>query len=379
MPPRHRPASARQQAVTAQPNAPPGTTHVDDTRGRRHPQLLTILIARGIHSVSGEEDSTMIVNCVAYERGRRLSDIQPREVNDYLNRPDCFVWVALHDPTPDELATFQTVFDLHELAVEDALNGGQRPKVEEYGETLFVVIRMATMARDDLEDGQIAVFAGPGFVLSVRRHAKQGFSDVRRRCEREPELLQQGPAFVLYALMDAIVDRYFPVVEALESELEAIEDQIFVEDSARASLERLYQLKRQVMQVRHAVTPLAEASSHLFGGRVPSLCRGTQEYFRDVYDHLDRIEASLETIRETIITAIQVNLSLVAIDESTVHKRLASWAAIFAAATILAGIWGMNFTHMPELDWRLGYPMALALMAAACGGLYRRFRKAGWL
>jgi len=321
----------------------------------------------------------MIVNCVAYERGRRLRDIQSREVAAYLNRPDCFVWVALHDPTSDELATFQAIFDLHELAVEDALNANQRPKVEEYGEALFVVIRALTQGRDGIEEGQIAVFAGPGYVLSVRLHSTQGFIDVRRRCEREPDLLQQGPSFVLYALMDAIVDRYFPVVEALERELEAIEDQIFIEDSARSSLERLYQLKRRVMRVRHAVTPLAEASAHLFGGRVPSLCRRTQAYFRDVYDHLHRIEASLETIRETIITAIQVNLSLVAIDESAVHKRLASWAAIFAAATILAGIWGMNFTHMPELDWWLGYPMALALMAVACGGLYRRFRKAGWL
>jgi magnesium transporter len=321
----------------------------------------------------------MIVNCVAYEHGRRLRDIQLHEVADFTGRSDCFVWVALHNPDPEELAPFQEVFGLHELAVEDALRGEQRPKVEEYGETLFVVFHMITMQEGELEEGQVAVFAGPGYVLSVRLHPGQGFIGVRERCEREPELLQQGPSFVLYALMDAIVDRYFPVVEALEDELETIEDQIFVKGSARSSLERLYQLKRRTMQVKHAVTPLAEASSHLFGGRVPALCMKTQEYFRDVYDHLHRIETAVDTIRETIITAIQVNLSMVAIEEGEVHKRLAAWAAIFAVATIMAGIWGMNFTHMPELSWWFGYPMALLLMGLACGGLYRRFRKTGWL
>ncbi|MDN3554717.1 magnesium/cobalt transporter CorA [Halomonas maura] len=321
----------------------------------------------------------MIVNCVAYEQGRRLRDIQPADVADYMARPNCFVWVALHDPDERELAPFEAVFDLHELAVEDALHGDQRPKVEEYGEALFVTMHMITVVDGELVSGQVAVFAGPGYVLSVRQHPGQGFAGVRKRCEHEPELLQQGPSFVLYALMDVIVDRYFPVIETLEAELESIEDQIFVRGTARSSLERLYQLKRQTMQVKHAVTPLAEASAHLFGGRVPALCLDTQEYFRDVYDHLHRLEMAVDTVRETIITAIQVNLSMVAIDESEVHKRLAAWAAIFAVATILAGVWGMNFAHMPELDWRFGYPVALLLMGLACGGLYRRFRRTGWL
>lgn len=321
----------------------------------------------------------MIVNCVAYEQGRRLRDIQPEEVAEHMARPHCFVWVALHDPDAEELASFQRIFDLHELAVEDALRGEQRPKVEEYGTALFVIMHMVTMRDEQLESGQVAVFAGPGYVLSVRLHSGHGFAAVRRRCEREPKLLKQGPAFVLYALLDAVVDRYFPVVEALQAELESIEDQIFVKDTARASLERLYQLKRQTMQLKHAAMPLGDAVSHLFGGRVPALCRKTREYFRDVYDHLHRIEAAVDTIREMIITAIQVNLSMVAIDEGEVHKRLAAWAAIFAVATILAGIWGMNFQHMPELDWRLGYPLALLVMGLACGGLYRRFRRAGWL
>ncbi|MGM0535729.1 MAG: magnesium/cobalt transporter CorA [Pseudomonadota bacterium] len=321
----------------------------------------------------------MIINCAAYEKGHRLQDIKPDEIDGYLGQPDRFVWVALHEPDAQEMARFQAVFGLHELAVEDALNGHQRPKLEEYGEALFVIMHMVTMRDDQLETGQVAVFAGPGYVLSVRLHPGRGFTEVRQRCEHEPKLLKHGPAFVIYALMDTIVDRYFPVVEALQAELESIEDQIFIRGSARQSLERLYQLKRQTMRLKHATMPLGEAASQLFGGRVPALCRKTREYFRDVYDHLNRIESAVDTIREMTITAIQVNLSMVAIEEGEVHKRLAAWAAIFAVATILAGVWGMNFTHMPELDWRLGYPLALLMMGSACGWLYWRFRRAGWL
>ncbi|APE31000.1 magnesium and cobalt transport protein CorA [Halomonas aestuarii] len=321
----------------------------------------------------------MIINCVAYEKGHRLHDIQTEEIGDYLGQPDRFVWVALHEPDEAEMARFQAVFGLHELAVEDALNGHQRPKLEEYGQSLFVIMHMITMRDDQLETGQVAVFAGPGYVLSVRLHPGRGFAEVRQRCEQEPALLRHGPAFVIYALMDTIVDRYFPVVEALQAELESIEDQIFIRGTARRSLERLYQLKRQTMRLKHAAMPLGEAAGHLSGVRVPTLCHKTREYFRDVYDHLNRIEAAVDTVREMTITAIQVNLSMVAIDEGEVHKRLAAWAAIFAVATILAGIWGMNFTHMPELDWRLGYPLALLVMGGACGWLYQRFRRAGWL
>lgn len=321
----------------------------------------------------------MIVNCVAYQEGRKLSNIKIAEIADYMGRPDCFVWVALHDPEPEEFERLETVFSLHELAVEDALHGQQRSKIEEYGEALFVFMRTLSMEGDEIGEGEVAVFVGPGYVLSVRNHSQQGFLNVRSRCEQEPHLLKQGVSFVLYALMDAVVDRYFPVIEALEAELETIEEQIFTKGSARNNIERLYQLKRKAMTVKHAVTPLAEASVHLFGGRVPALCVNTQEYFRDVYDHLHRIETAVDTIRETIVTAIQVNLAMVAIDEGEVHKRLAAWAAIFAVATVLAGIWGMNFEHMPELEWGLGYPLALGLMGVCCGSLYLRFRKAGWL
>lgn len=321
----------------------------------------------------------VIVNCVVYQQGRKLRDIETTQIVDYLGQPDFFVWVALSDPAPKEVKWMQDIFSLHELAVEDTLHGHQRPKVEEYSECLFTFMRTLNVQGNDVDHGEMAVFAGADYILSVRRCSLQDFRNVRARCEREPHLLKQGPSFVLYALLDAVVDRYFPVVEALEAELEAIEERIFVKDAARENIEHLYQLKRKVTQVKHAVTPLAEALVHLFGGRVPALSVDTQEYYRDVYDHLHRIETAVDSMRDTIVTAIQVNLSMVAIDEGEVHKRLAAWAAIFAVATVLAGVWGMNFEHMPELDWKLGYPIALGLMGAACGGLYYRFRKAGWL
>jgi len=184
---------------------------------------------------------------------------------------------------------------------------------------------------------------------------------------------------VFYALMDAVVDRYFPVIDAMEDELDAIEDQIFQPGSARQNIERLYALKRRVSVVRHAVEPLMESTGKLHGGRVPPVCARSQDYFRDVYDHLVRSNATLEVLRETITTAIQVNLSMVTIEESETTKRLAAWAGIFAVATAFVGVWGMNFEFMPELKWRWGYPLALALMVAVCGTMYWRFRRSGWL
>src|SRR5450830_16209 len=323
----------------------------------------------------------MLINCVAYQDGKKLSDIPVDAISDYLAMPDTFVWVALRDPDPDELAKAQEEFNLHELAVEDALRGNQRPKVEEYGESLFAVIQTVELVegKKELQVGELDVFVGPNYVLSSRRNTSQGFLGVRARAEREPHLLAQGSAFVLYALMDAVVDRYFPVADMLETELETIENNIFTQGAQRANIQRLYELKAKVLTLRHAVMPLMEAIGRLYGGRVPAICVHTQDYFRDVHDHLVRIATTLDSIRDTISTAIQVNLSMVAIDESEVNKRLAAWAAIFAVFTAFAGVWGMNFKVMPELEWKWGYPMAVAVMVAVCGYMYRRFRKSGWL
>ncbi|RTL55553.1 MAG: magnesium/cobalt transporter CorA [Rhodocyclaceae bacterium] len=321
----------------------------------------------------------MLINCVAYQNGSRLADIEIDEISDYVHRPDCFVWVALRDAHASELAVLQQQFGLHALAVEDAQHGHQRPKMDEYGDSIFAVMHLVELERGALKVGEVDVFVGENYVLSVRNRSQQHLLGVRERCEREPHLLKQGSGFVLYALMDAVVDRYFPILDALESELEAIEEDIFAKGSARYNIERLYALKRKVMVLKHAVSPLMEEAGKLYSGRVPRVCVNSQEYFRDVYDHLTRINTSIDTIRDTIGTAIQVNLSMVAIEESEVNKRLAAWAGIFAVATAFAGIWGMNFKAMPELDWQYGYPAALIIISAACGTLYFRFKRVGWL
>ena len=321
----------------------------------------------------------MIINCAAYENGYKLADISVAEIPAYINRPACFVWIALKDPETSELEKMQQVFGLHELAVEDAQHGHQRPKIEEYGESLFVVLHMIEFAGDELIVGETEIFVGRNYVLSVRRQAQRGFVEVRQRCEREPELMKHGTGYVLYALMDAVVDRYFPILDALETNLERIEEQIFANQSSRANIEDLYELKRKLTVLKHATEPLIEAITRLFGGRVPQLCLSLQDYFRDVYDHLIRLNQSIDSLRDMVVTAISVNLSLISIQENEITKRLGSYAALITVPTLIAGIYGMNFHNMPELDSPLGYPLALISMVVIDTYLFIRFRKAGWL
>jgi magnesium transporter len=322
----------------------------------------------------------VLINCIVYQDGRKVAEIAPEEIHEYLRRPKALVWVAVHDPAAGELEQLQKEFGLHPLAVEDAQRGHQRPKIEEYGDALFAVLHVIEPVDGEFRVGEVAIFAGPNYVLSIRSHAEKGFQEVRARCEREPELLRQGAGYVLYALMDAVVDRYFPLLDQLEEELEAIEQHIFApEGSPRANIEALYALKQRLMVMKHAVAPLLEAVSTLTGGRVPALCEGMREYFRDVSDHLQRLNQTADSIRETIATAISVNLSMITLQESETMKRLAAYAALVAVPTMIAGIYGMNFQHMPELSWRYGYQLALLLMAGLDGYLFYRLRKAKWL
>ena len=321
----------------------------------------------------------MLVNCVAYQEGKKLSDISKEDISEYVKRPDCFVWVALKDPEPAELEEMRQEFGLPELAVEDAQHGHQRPKIEEYGDSLFAVLQTVELKGDDVNVGEVHIFIGPNYVLSVRVHTERGFADVRARSEREPNLLKHGSAYVFYALMDAVVDRYFPVLDALESELEQIEEQIFVRNAARSNIEALYSLKRRLMTLKHAVDPLMEAVSKLYGGRVPRICAGMGEYFRDVFDHLQRLHAAIEGIRDMQTTAIQVNIGMINLNETEVTKKLASWAAIIAVPTLIAGIYGMNFKNIPEYELAYGYPIALAAMVALDVVLYLWFKKIRWL
>lgn len=323
----------------------------------------------------------MLINSAVYEDGRIVAEPGLAGVSEALESTSGFVWIALRDPDDDELSQLQRELNLPPLAVEDARKGHQRPKLEEYGEMLFAAMHLLEAdAQGDLQVGEVHVFVGARFIVSVRHRSQQGFLGVRGRAEREPQLLRLGPGFVFYALIDAVVDRYFPLMDAIEAELEQLEETMFQPRQDRQHVvQRLFEQKQRLATLRHAVTPLLEVASKLHGGRVPVVCKAMQDYFRDVYDHLVRIQGSIDAARETIIGATQVNLTLVTIDESLVTKRLAAWAAIFAASTALAGVWGMNFEKMPELKWAFGYPMALGAIAAVSGLLYWRFKRLGWL
>ena len=324
----------------------------------------------------------MLVNCVAYQDGKKLGDIAKEVISEYVHRPECFVWVALKDPTPEELEEMAEEFDLHPLAVEDARHGHQRPKIEEYGNSLFAVLQVIELRDGETTVGEIDIFVGRNYILSIRQRTEHGFGEVRTRTESEPELLKHGSGFVLYALMDNIVDRYFPVVDALEMDLERIEQTIFESeagDSARANIKALYELKHKGMIVRHAVEPLIEAVHKLYGGRVPQVCVGTQDYFRDVYDHLLRVSQQLDGLRDMVITAMSVNLSMITMGTGEITKKLAAYAALVAVPTLVAGIYGMNFQNMPELKWEYGYPLAISIMTGVDGYLFYRFRKSRWL
>jgi magnesium transporter len=322
----------------------------------------------------------MLVSCAGYQDGRKLLDLGIDQIPDYLMRPNCFVWVALHDPPAAELNDLQRLFGLHPLAVEDALSAHQRPKIEEYGDSLFAILQVVEPASDEFHVGELAIFAGRNYVLSVRNRAQKGFQDVRARTEREPELLRRGPGYILYALMDAVVDRYFPIFELLEDELDSIEGRIFAPEGVpRENIEDLYALKRRLMVMKHAVAPLLESVSNLSGARVPTLCTGLTVYFRDVYDHLQRLNQTADSIRDTVATAISVNLSMVTLQENETMKRLAAYAALLAVPTMIAGIYGMNFEHMPELKWRYGYVLSLLVMAGIDVYLFLRFKRAHWL
>ena len=324
----------------------------------------------------------MLVNCVAYEDGRKLADIAVEDISDYVSRPGCFVWVALADPTDAELALMAQEFGLHELAVEDVKKGNQAPKIEEYGDTLFCVMRTVETSPppdETLLEGQMAIFVGRNYVLSVRQNTQHGFVAVRTRTEHEPELLRRGAGYVFYALMDAVVDRYFPVLDALEVKLEALEVRMFQRTPGRRSVEAFYGLKQDLMTLRHAVAPLGEVASKLYGGRVPIACIGLQEYFRDVFDHLMRLSAEIESMREMLQTAISVSLTLISITESEITKKLAAWGALITIPTLIAGVYGMNFQKIPELSWAFGYPYAISMMVVIDVVLWLRFRKAGWV
>ena len=322
-----------------------------------------------------------VVNCVAYEHGARVGEVDLGKIQETLQRPETFIWIGLVDPPEWLLRAVQNQFGLHDLAVEDALQGHQRPKLERYENSLFVVLRTVQLSeqtrRADL--GETHLFVGERYVVTVRHGSQLSHVGLRGRCEAVPKLLGHGPAFVLYALMDFVVDQYFPIVDALEEELEALEQDIFSEQFDRQTMQRIYRLKRDLLGMKRAVAPLIEMCNRLIRFDLDLIPDATRPYFRDVYDHVVRINEMIDSLSQLVTTALEANLSLMSASQNEDTKRLAAWAAIIAVPTMVAGLYGMNFAHMPELGWTYGYPLALGVMAVACGSLYYAFKRTRWL
>jgi len=323
----------------------------------------------------------MVVGCAAYEGGRKIADLDIDRLDEFETGTGKgrFVWIGLHEPTKELLQKVQKRFGLHELAIEDAQNAHQRPKLEVYGESLFMVLQTAQRVGHATQFGETHVFAGRGYVITIRHGPSSSYKEVRQRCESTPRMLKKGEDFVLYAIMDFIVDNYIPVVDCMEAEIDELEEEVFKQSFRRDTVEQIYQLKRDLLTLRRTVSPVVDIANRLMRFDLPVIDKDTHPYFRDVLDHAIRVNDSVDYLRELLNSALEVNLLLASVDQSEITKKLASWAAILAVPTAVAGIYGMNFQFMPELHWAFGYPLILLLILGLCGFLYWRFKKARWL
>jgi magnesium transporter len=322
----------------------------------------------------------VIVDCAHYKDGARqdagtlsLSEAAARR------RDDGFVWLGLHDADPDEIHEVAERFELPALAVEDTMHAYQRPKLEDYADGYFLVLHTARYVDDAevVEFGEVHVFTGPGYVVVVRHGAASELHSARERLERDPELLREGPAAAVWAIADKIVDDYEPVMAGLENDVEEVEFAIFGERSDETK--RVYFLRRELAQFHRAVQPLQHLLGLLVSDEYPELSGRLREHVRDVADHVTRITEAMTTQRELLTSILQANLAVISVRQNDVVKQISGWAAIIAVPTLIASIYGMNFEHMPELGWRIGYPLVLCVMLVAGFVLHRILRRAGWL
>lgn len=324
----------------------------------------------------------MIVDCGVYAEGvRRDLPRDPETVARALTDDKaCFGWIGLHEPTADELGRVQQLFGLHELAVEDALKPHQRPKLERYGDSLVMVLRTLwyVEAGDAVETGQVSVFLGDRYVVAVRHGEGGSLATARADLEERTQVLGHGPAAVLWAICDAVVDDYEEVASAVEVDVDETEASVF-SPRRTSDAARIYALKREVLEMRRAILPLRDPIERFAHGQVPGVTAESAPYFRDVADHLVRVADQTETLDSLLTSALNAHLARVSVQQNDDMRRISAWVAIAAVPTMLGGIYGMNFDYMPELKWRYGYFMVLALMAVACVTLYAFFRKVGWL
>ncbi|HEX5961956.1 MAG TPA: magnesium and cobalt transport protein CorA [Rhodanobacteraceae bacterium] len=322
----------------------------------------------------------MVANCAAYDaQGHKLRDITLDEISDFLAQPSGFVWVGLVEPDEPLLEKLQGEFNLHELAVEDAHSAHQRPKIEAYGASLFVVAQTAQMTDGNIAFGETHIFVGRRYLLSVRHGASQSYAPARRSCEQAPEHLALGPSYALYSILDFIVDNYLPIVQEFKEELQELEQDVFTDVSNRDVTRRLYDMQRELLTLKLAATPLQDILGQLVRLHPEVIRDEVRPYFRDVQDHVTRVSEAINSMREMLGAAMNVNLSLITVRQNEVVKRLAGWAALLAAPTLLASWYGMNFHDMPELSNSYAYPAIIGVTAAVCITLFVVLKRAKWL
>ncbi|RZA22236.1 MAG: magnesium and cobalt transport protein CorA [Lysobacteraceae bacterium] len=321
-----------------------------------------------------------VVNCAAYDRNGRRRDISLDAISDVLAVDDgSFVWVGLYEPEEGLLEKLQEEFGLHDLAIEDAQHAHQRPKVEAFGTTLFIAVHTAQRVDGHVRFGETHMFVGPRFLVTVRHGASLTFATVRDRLERDPDILAHGPTVAVHAVLDFIVDNYQPIVSDFEDELDALEQDVFAETYKRGTIQRLYELRKELTRMRMAVAPMQDILSQLIRTPVVATPDEVKPYFRDVLDHVARVGDTIDTLREMVAAAMSVNLSLVTVAQGEIVKKLAGWAGLLAAPTLIASWYGMNFKHMPELQGRHSYAILIGAVILFCVLLYRYLRKVRWL
>jgi magnesium transporter len=321
-----------------------------------------------------------VVNAAIYNASGKLRSISLDEISDVLGKDDgSFVWVGLYEPEDAVLDKLQEEFGLHDLAIEDAQTAHQRPKIEAYGNSLFIAVNTAQVIDEHIRYGETHAFLGPRYLVTVRHGASLSYAPVRARVEREPDLLELGPSYALYAVLDSVVDNYLPIVDEFKETLLKLEKDIFTETFSRSIVMRLYDLKRELTYMRLAVTPLQDVLSQLVRTQNPLISQEVHLYFRDVLDHSVRINETIDALRDMLGTALSVNQSLVTLSQGEVVKRLAGWAALLAAPTLVTSWYGMNFKHMPELGGRYSYYILIGALLLGCFGLYRYLKRVRWL
>lgn len=320
-----------------------------------------------------------VVAASVYAGGRRVTDINIDEAGHWTKKPGHVVWIGLLEPSADLLEKVQGQFDLHPLAIEDAGKAHQHPKLEQYGQSLFVVARTAQMVDGRIAFGETHLFVGRGYVVSVRHGASTSYAAVRERCEACPAVLSHGEDYILYAVLDFIVDNYMPVVETVQAEVDALEEGVLHQTLQQPEVDRLYMLRRELLRLRKAVAPLVEVCHRLEHTGALPIDPAMQPLFRDVTDHIRRVQEDIDSLREVLAFAFEASLMAGQAQQTVITRRLAAWAAILAVPTAVAGIYGMNFENMPELKWTYGYYVVVGFVFSVCSILYFRFRRSGWL